>query len=208
MTNVHGIKVAGATFPAEIWHDYMTVAKGGFCGKFAKPTEPAELHPFCGRLSATNNCAPKPVAGGSVPPAPVEATGGTPQPTTTEPVPVPIPDTSIAAGPPPETAARSAVFRFRAQGAASKGFQCSVDGGPFAGCSSPAQFGRLAPGQHVFSVRAMSSAGDPDSSPATYQWTVFEDLVPGSGQEQQPATTTQPKPEPKPKSEPPPVLVG
>ena len=24
MTNVHGISVAGGTFPAEIWHDYMT----------------------------------------------------------------------------------------------------------------------------------------------------------------------------------------
>ena len=216
MTNVHGIKVAGATFPAQIWHDYMTVAKGGFCGKFAKPTEPADLHPFCGRLSATKNCAPKPEPGQTVPQAPVEATGtngGTPaQPTTTEPAPVPIPDTSIAAGPPPETAARSAVFKFRSQGAASKGFQCSVDGGAFSSCSSPAEFGRLAPGQHVFSVRAVSSAGEPDSSPATYQWTVFEDLVPQSGQQQQTTTTTQPKPKPKPKpkrgSDSPPVLVG
>src|SRR4051794_6725430 len=186
MTNVHGIKVAGATFPALIWHDYMKVAKGGFCGKFPKPTDLPALEPYCGRLAATKSCAPKPVVPGEgVPSAPVEATGGTPQPTTTEPAPIPIPDTSIAAGPPSETAARSAVFRFRAQGAASKGFQCSVDGGPFASCSSPAEFGRLAPGQHVFTVRAVSSAGEPDSSPATYQWTVFEDLVPGSPQQEQ-----------------------
>src|SRR4051812_18700671 len=80
MTNVHGIKVAGATFPAQIWHDYMSVAKGAFCGKFPKPSERPDLQPYCGRLAATKNCAPKPVPGGSVPPAPVEATGGTPQP--------------------------------------------------------------------------------------------------------------------------------
>src|SRR3954463_13215934 len=56
MTDVHGIKVAGATFPAQIWRDYMAVAKGGFCGKFPKPVERPELKPYCGRLSATRNC--------------------------------------------------------------------------------------------------------------------------------------------------------
>src|SRR3954469_8136382 len=81
MTNVHGIKVAGATFPALIWHDYMKVAKGGFCGRFPKPTEPAELEPYCGRLSVTRHCALPPEPGQSVPPAPVEATGGEAQPT-------------------------------------------------------------------------------------------------------------------------------
>jgi membrane peptidoglycan carboxypeptidase len=213
MTNVHGIKVAGATFPAQIWHDYMTVAKGSFCGKFPKPTERPDLEPFCGRLAATKNCAPPPTpADETVPSAPVEATGGQVQPGTTEPAPVPIPDTAIATGPPSQTAARSAVFKFKSHGAASEGFECSVDGGAFARCSSPAQFGRLAPGQHVFSVRALSRAGDPDGSPATYQWTVFEDLVP---QSQHPTQTTpqpqaQPRAEskPKPKSQPPPVLVG
>jgi penicillin-binding protein 1A len=207
MTNVHGIKVAGATFPAQIWHDYMTVAKGRFCGKFPKPSEPAELKPFCGRLSATKHCEPRPSPDdGSVPSAPLEENGGTATPTATEPAPVPVPDTAIAAGPPAQTAARSAVFRFRSQGAQSNGFQCSVDNGPFARCDSPAQYGRLAPGQHLFSVRALSPKGDPDASPATYQWTVFEDLVPQS--QQQTTTEPKPKPKPKPKAQPPPVLIG
>jgi membrane peptidoglycan carboxypeptidase len=211
MTNVHGIKVAGATFPAQIWHDYMKVAKDGFCGKFPKPAERAELKPFCGRLSATSRrrCELPPVEGTeqTVPQAPVEATGGTQQETGTEPAPVPIPDTTVVGGPPPQTAARSAVFRFKSQGAASKGYQCSIDGGPFASCKSPATYSRLSPGQHVFSVRALSPAGDPDASPATFQWTVFEDLVPQSAQPQQ--TTTQAKPKPKPKPQPaPPILVG
>jgi penicillin-binding protein 1A len=208
MTNVHGIKVAGATFPAQIWHDYMAVAKGGFCGKFAKPTERADLEPFCGRLSVTKNCTPPGTpADETVPQAPVEANGGEVQPTTTEPAPVPIPDTAIAGAPPSETAARSAVFRFKSMGATSKGFQCSVDGGAFAVCSSPAEFGHLGPGQHVFSVRALSSAGAPDASPATYQWTVFEDLVPQSQQHQQQPPPAKPKPKPK-ANPPPPVLIG
>src|SRR6476620_12658661 len=99
MTNVHGIKVAGATFPAQIWHDYMTTAKGSFCGKFPKPTDPAQLKPFCGRLAVTSNCAPPPgETVQSVPSAPVAATGGAAQPT--EPAPVPVPDTAILGGPP------------------------------------------------------------------------------------------------------------
>jgi membrane peptidoglycan carboxypeptidase len=208
MTNVHGIKVAGATFPALIWHDYMKVAKGSFCGKFQKPAERPELEPYCGRLSATRNCAlpPSEADGQTVPVAPVEATGGAEQPAGTEPAPVPIPDTAMVGGPPSQTAARSAVFRFRSQGAQSKGYQCSVDNGPFATCRSPATYGHLAPGRHVFSVRALSPAGDPDETPATYQWSVFEDLVPQS--QQQTTTQARPKPKPKPKSEQPPILVG
>jgi hypothetical protein len=97
------------------------------------------------------------------------------------------------------------VFKFTSQGPKSKGFECSVDAGPFTPCSSPADYGRLAPGEHLFSVRALSSAGDPDETPASYRWTVFEDLVPHTQQQE---TTTQPTPAPQPKSQPPPVLVG
>jgi hypothetical protein len=121
---------------------------------------------------------------------------------------VPVPDTAVLRGPPSQTAARSAVFRFKSQGARSKGYECSVDGGPFSSCTSPATFSHLGPGQHLFSVRALSAAGDPDATPATYQWAVFEDLVPQSGQRQQTTTQAQPKPKPKPKSKPPPIIVG
>jgi penicillin-binding protein 1A len=219
MTNVHGIKVAGATFPAQIWHDFMKATKTGFCGKFPKPTERPDLKPYCGRLAATKHCELPPVEGdtnGGVG-APVAATGGAAQPAGTEPAPVPVPDTAILGGPPERTAARSAVFSFEAQGADSKGFECSVDAGPFATCDSPADFSHLGPGQHIFSVRALSPAGSGDPSPASYRWTVFEDLVPQSNQQQAPpAPKPAPKPKPKPKSKPPdnqdeqspPTLIG
>ena len=42
MRSVHGISVAGGTFPAAIWHDYMMVAHGDDCERFPPPTEPGQ----------------------------------------------------------------------------------------------------------------------------------------------------------------------
>jgi penicillin-binding protein 1A len=49
MTSVHGIAVAGGTFPAQIWHDYMLVAAKGDCVGFPKPTTPIRYQSFAGR---------------------------------------------------------------------------------------------------------------------------------------------------------------
>ncbi len=53
MTSVHGIAVAGGTFPAAIWHDYMNVAHGTDCESFPQPTEPAQFSPFFGKYAST-----------------------------------------------------------------------------------------------------------------------------------------------------------
>ena len=53
MRSVHGISVAGGTFPAAIWHDYMMVAHGDDCESFPAPTEPAEFSPFFGKYATT-----------------------------------------------------------------------------------------------------------------------------------------------------------
>jgi hypothetical protein len=198
MTNVHGIKVAGATFPAEIWRDYMSVAKGGFCGQFPKPTEKPELKPYCGRLSVTKKCDPSPVDstdsnGGAAAPEAVDAT------TPAEPAPAaPIPDTAITQAPPAQTTSRSAVFRFKALAEPARGFECSIDSGPYTRCRSPLEL-RLSPGDHVFTVRALSTDGEPDATAASHAWNVFEDLVP-----------RKPKPKEKkpPKKYKPPELIG
>ncbi len=50
-TEYHGGSVAGGTFPAEIWHDYMTKVKGKFCGDFKPPKEPFHATPFFGKYS-------------------------------------------------------------------------------------------------------------------------------------------------------------
>jgi penicillin-binding protein 1A len=53
MRSVHGIAVAGGTFPAQIWGRYMKTAKGRFCGDFATPKEPFKAVPFFGRYATT-----------------------------------------------------------------------------------------------------------------------------------------------------------
>jgi penicillin-binding protein 1A len=51
MRSVHGISVAGGTFPAQIWHGFMTVAKGKFCSDFKRPTQPMQWSSFFGKYS-------------------------------------------------------------------------------------------------------------------------------------------------------------
>jgi hypothetical protein len=98
---------------------------------------------------------------------------------------MPAPDTEaptvvLLSRPRPETASGDASFSFRAteRGAS---FSCELDGAGFAPCSSPALHGGLAPGPHVFAVRATDPAGNigpavtaswavlppPDTSPPT-----------------------------------------
>jgi penicillin-binding protein 1A len=55
MNNVHGISVAGGTFPAEIWHDYMNVAHGSNCDSFPAPQNPAQFTTFNGKHSANGS---------------------------------------------------------------------------------------------------------------------------------------------------------
>src|SRR4051794_3093925 len=52
MRSVHGISVAGGTFPAQIWHDYMAVAHQG-CGDFGFLSEKTKFYPFFGDHSST-----------------------------------------------------------------------------------------------------------------------------------------------------------
>jgi penicillin-binding protein 1A len=51
MRSVHGISVAGGTFPAEIWRRFMEVAKPGNCSDFQRPTTQIKWAPFFGRYS-------------------------------------------------------------------------------------------------------------------------------------------------------------
>jgi penicillin-binding protein 1A len=46
-----GSSVAGGTFPAEIWGDYMRKAKGGYCGEFPKPKEPVAYTKWFGKYA-------------------------------------------------------------------------------------------------------------------------------------------------------------
>jgi hypothetical protein len=82
-----------------------------------------------------------------------------------------FPDTSIETGPSNPTTATDATFEFAANepGAA---FQCRLDGGAWATCSSPRAYATLAEGAHAFEVRAIDAVGNTDASPAMWTWSV------------------------------------
>jgi Ca2+-binding RTX toxin-like protein len=81
------------------------------------------------------------------------------------------PETTITDQPRRRTTSRSATFRF-ISGEASQ-FECSLDGGAFAACSSPKRFTGLSRGVHRFEVRAVDDEGNRDPSPATARWKVI-----------------------------------
>jgi subtilisin family serine protease len=86
-------------------------------------------------------------------------------------------ETTIASRPARRTKARRATFAF-GRSDAGGGFQCQLDGGAFAPCSSPATYAVKA-GRHTFAVRASSPhAVLVDPTPALASWTVLQCRVP------------------------------
>jgi hypothetical protein len=81
------------------------------------------------------------------------------------------PDTIIDSGPSGTTDSTSASFEFSSTESGST-FECSLDGGAFASCSSPHRVDNLSDGSHTLQVRATDAAGNTDAAPAERTWTV------------------------------------
>ena len=81
------------------------------------------------------------------------------------------PDTTLVTTPAALTNATTAVFTFTATEPGST-FECKLDSGAFAGCSSGESYPDLTDGSHSFAVRATDPAGNLDPTPATFSWTV------------------------------------
>jgi hypothetical protein len=81
------------------------------------------------------------------------------------------PETTIDSKPPARTNSNSASFAFSSAEAGST-FECKLDGGAYAACSSPEAYSNLSEGSHTFSVKAADSAGNMDATPDNYMWTV------------------------------------
>jgi hypothetical protein len=81
------------------------------------------------------------------------------------------PETLISDGPGASTGSTSASFQFNSPepGVA---FQCQLDTGSWAACTTPKAYSGLSVGSHTFKVRAVDAAGNQDLSPATYPWTI------------------------------------
>jgi len=86
------------------------------------------------------------------------------------------PSTIIDSNPSDPTSSTSASFAFHATDAApSSGglhFECKLDGGAFASCTSPESYSSLGDGSHTFHVRAIDAAGNTDATPPSYTWFV------------------------------------
>ena len=80
------------------------------------------------------------------------------------------PETQIDSGPSGQTNNASPSFAFSSEPGAS--FECKLDSGSYAACSSPKSYSSLAGGSHTFSVRATDQAGNTDPSPASRSFTV------------------------------------
>ena len=102
---------------------------------------------------------------------PLKPDSPTPPPPPPPPPDTTAPETTISAGPSGTVATDSASFSFSSSETGSS-FECQLDGGAWAACSSPRAYPGLANGPHSFSVRAPDAAGNTDTSPATRSWTV------------------------------------
>lgn len=80
------------------------------------------------------------------------------------------PETSITAHPTNPSNETAPTFVFGASEDAS--FQCALDGGPFADCTSPRTLSGLAQGEHIFQVVATDTLGHIDPSAASFVWNV------------------------------------
>ena len=83
-----------------------------------------------------------------------------------------LPQTTIDTAPPQATNSTAARFTFSSPNEPGANFMCSVDGLPYVACNSPKDYTHLTPGDHVFGVKAINSAGTEDPDPAVHNWTV------------------------------------
>jgi hypothetical protein len=118
------------------------------------------------KVTATNPFGSE--AAFSAPSEPVAGPGdpGSPSPPRT----AGAPETRIVKHPRRRTSRRTASFAFSADQPGSS-FQCKLDRGAFKPCRSPFRR-KLKPGRHSFRVRAVSSAGAVDPTPASFRWKI------------------------------------
>lgn len=81
------------------------------------------------------------------------------------------PDTNLTSTPSDPSNDNTPTFSFTSPDATAT-FQCRMDGGAYAACTSPAAFGPLTEGPHTFDVYAIDTVGNTDATPATYTWAI------------------------------------
>jgi RHS repeat-associated protein len=83
------------------------------------------------------------------------------------------PDTTLMSGPTGKVSNEDVSFTFNAAGEVAS-YECSIDGGSFAPCSSPKKYAGLADGSHAFSVRAVDASGNADATPEQRSFETYD----------------------------------
>ena len=83
------------------------------------------------------------------------------------------PVTTITAAPSGTVATAGATIEFTAD-EQDVTFQCRLDGGAWAACTSPATLSGLALGSHTFQVRATDAVGNTDATPREATWAIAQ----------------------------------
>jgi membrane peptidoglycan carboxypeptidase len=184
MESVHGIAVAGGTFPAQIWGDYMRGAAP--CSEF-KLQKSRGLQGYCGRRAVTKSllcpayrkkvevrrraerkrerqqaARDKQGSGGEV--APVD-----PLITNED---LPVPDITFDETPDDLSDSANAHFVFSSTLPAAS-YECRLDETQWEKCRSPILVRGLRPGDHVFEARAVGAQGDKGPT-AFFAWQITE----------------------------------
>jgi hypothetical protein len=81
------------------------------------------------------------------------------------------PNTTIDSGPADPTSSQDPTFAFSASESGTT-YECRLDSGSWASCSSPKGYTGLAEGSHTFDVRATDGAGNTDATPASQTWRI------------------------------------
>ena len=89
------------------------------------------------------------------------------------------PETTIDWGPREQTVSLNAVFGVSSDDPTAI-LECSLDGEPFSECDQPPAYTELERGPHTFAARATDVAGNADSTPAEFDWTITEPGAPNT----------------------------
>ena len=81
------------------------------------------------------------------------------------------PDTAITNRPSNPSNSTDAIFEFSCT-ESSCTFECQLDSGGWNSCESGVIYSSLSGGSHLFEVRAIDSAGNPDLTPANFAWSI------------------------------------
>jgi len=97
------------------------------------------------------------------------------------------PTTTIGNHPAVDSNSTTATLTFASSEAGT--FECRLDNGAFAACTSSIAYASLADGSHTFSVKATDLAGNVDPNPASFTW-VVDTVAPDTSISTAPATVS------------------